>query len=523
MAFQDDINRILRDHEGYTGDGRGSEGPLPVGDRSTARRPINKRDLRDAFGLFAQSADAVSEVAAGITAADTIEVTVGTGGQYASVTAALAALSTKVARRYRKEGVRGRVRLLTGFVMAEQIIIRDGLDLSWVEIVSDAAEVTVNRDAITTIVRESRRPVFSAVDRGVLPVIRCKFRLGTGTLSSVDGVAAFHGGRGLLGETSGFIGFSRNIGVYCGSEINLYIQDLTIETIPSTRPDFSGALDTAAYVSFNSRLGMPYGKFDGAGNHGVLVIWGSHADLYRATALNVGGCGLYARDGATANAREMDVSGAGQHGFYALHGSRINARCQSQGSGYGGANNCALNGVFAQQESSIEADAMMAQGCGGSGIRAEYGSVVNARIGIFDACNVGVSARAGSTISAQGARANGVLDVAVFAEGASRIDAASGTFLNAGQVGITARRASTVNAQGVTATGAGLRGAQATQSSTINAGGGNFRKNPASDTTGTNGDLVVFDGGQISATGATGGLNVTPNTINADGIIWRPA
>lgn len=53
MAFSDDILRILRDHEGYTGDGKGGVGSLPVGDRSTAKRPILKSDLRTAFLEFA--------------------------------------------------------------------------------------------------------------------------------------------------------------------------------------------------------------------------------------------------------------------------------------------------------------------------------------------------------------------------------------------------------------------------------------------------------------------------------------
>lgn len=52
--FRDNINLILRDHEGYTGDGQGGVGELPVGDRSTAPKPILKRDLREA--LFAYEA-----------------------------------------------------------------------------------------------------------------------------------------------------------------------------------------------------------------------------------------------------------------------------------------------------------------------------------------------------------------------------------------------------------------------------------------------------------------------------------
>lgn len=50
-TFEEKINRILRDHEGY--DGNGGTGPLPIGDRSTSQRPIYKRDLREALRSFA--------------------------------------------------------------------------------------------------------------------------------------------------------------------------------------------------------------------------------------------------------------------------------------------------------------------------------------------------------------------------------------------------------------------------------------------------------------------------------------
>jgi len=49
VEFTNKINRLLRDHEGYTGDGFGGVGVLPTGDRSTAKKPISKRDLREAF------------------------------------------------------------------------------------------------------------------------------------------------------------------------------------------------------------------------------------------------------------------------------------------------------------------------------------------------------------------------------------------------------------------------------------------------------------------------------------------
>lgn len=55
MALLDDIMLFLRDHAGYTGDGQGGNGPLPTGDRSTARHLPDMRDLRDLLTRIAQS------------------------------------------------------------------------------------------------------------------------------------------------------------------------------------------------------------------------------------------------------------------------------------------------------------------------------------------------------------------------------------------------------------------------------------------------------------------------------------
>lgn len=60
--YMDRINRILRDFEGYTGDGKGGVGALPVGDRSTASKPISKRDLREVMEDFGGVISAAEKV-----------------------------------------------------------------------------------------------------------------------------------------------------------------------------------------------------------------------------------------------------------------------------------------------------------------------------------------------------------------------------------------------------------------------------------------------------------------------------
>ena len=97
-AYRDLVNRVLRDHEGYTGDGRGSVGALPVGDRSTARKAIDKRDLREvilAGDTAVQTAvDAASTATAAADRAEAAMIDTQGATMFAADRAALLANST---------------------------------------------------------------------------------------------------------------------------------------------------------------------------------------------------------------------------------------------------------------------------------------------------------------------------------------------------------------------------------------------------------------------------------------------
>lgn len=68
-TYAEIVNRVLREHEGYTGDGRGGVGELPIGDRSTARKVIEKRDLRQVLLAGETNVQAAIDAAAQATAA----------------------------------------------------------------------------------------------------------------------------------------------------------------------------------------------------------------------------------------------------------------------------------------------------------------------------------------------------------------------------------------------------------------------------------------------------------------------
>lgn len=94
-SFTELVNRELRDFEGYTGDGQGGVGDLPVGDRSTARRPIKNDALRRIM-LAQESAvqtavDAAAEATAAADLASTAMLDVQGATLYAADRAALLA------------------------------------------------------------------------------------------------------------------------------------------------------------------------------------------------------------------------------------------------------------------------------------------------------------------------------------------------------------------------------------------------------------------------------------------------
>jgi len=109
-----------------------------------------------------------------------IVVTVGTEGDFSTINEALMYLVRTYQPMYRNSGVTATVRLLSGFVMNEQVLVR-GLDLGWVTIIGDDEETTVNQTALVTNLTEeygiANYPVFGVSKGGTLPKISQSFRL----------------------------------------------------------------------------------------------------------------------------------------------------------------------------------------------------------------------------------------------------------------------------------------------------------------------------------------------------------
>jgi hypothetical protein len=449
-----------------------------------------------------------------------ITVTVGSGGDYATINEAIEYLSG-LYPTYAYDGFTAEISLLTGFVMEEQVLVRR-LDLSWITITSIDATVTIDYTAITDelVAEDDIQPAFGAAYDAKLPIIGALFAYASNT-TALDGVGVFFNSSVTFLPTCGVQNARSGLKVVYNSTASCYMPGMLFVTTGGDGDvqgvDFRGCAGRALHVAFNSTAGLTRGNFnDAEGDYAVYVIWNSRADIYQAQVKDAIGTAVMCRDSSTVNARGTDVSGAGENGYHALHNARINARyTEDTTAGLGGASNCGGNGVLASNNAFVEAVDLIATGCGAAGISALENSVVNAaHADVSDSGTFGVYARNASIVNFESGVADDNLGaIAIYAEGGSTIDARLASAINAADRAVRAYEGSTIALDEAVVTGATNAAVLAERGSTISA-----RETNA----GTSGGFgfTVANGSTISANSATGTLNVGPNIVSGNGIIF---
>lgn len=453
-----------------------------------------------------------------------VTVTVGSGGDYSTVNSAIESLS-QLYPTYRKNGFVTEVQLLSGFVMAEQVLIKNS-DLGWITITSVDSVVSVDPSAMVEglIPGDNATPIFGGVYNSTLPIIGVQFEYADNTTSRDGVVVGFNSNVLFLPET-GVRNCRHGIKVLYGSTANCYMPGLTVggggsNAGTTAGVDFSGTYGRSLQVSFNSSAGLARSNFNNnEGSYGVYVIWGSRADLYQSQIKNAGNTAICCRDGSFVNARATDVSGAGVNGYHALHGATINARYEeSTPWGLGGANNCGGNGVLASNGGIIEAVDLPAQNCGSAGFSALENSFINAAYGNTTGSTIGVYARAGSVVNFKEGIANDATGpYAIYAQGSSTIDATGAIARRAADRGVVATSASNISLDGASITLSINEAIVAENGSNISAVGA---VTVGSGKTAFN----VFNGGTISANGASAAtFNRETNVQTGQGLITTNA
>ncbi|MEY4953705.1 MAG: hypothetical protein RL299_2129 [Pseudomonadota bacterium] len=225
-------------------------------------------------------------------------VTVGTGGTFATINEALAYLSDR-RPAYVSGGFTTELRLKTGFVMREQVIVK-GINLSWIKITSEDAEVQIDR-AYLTVASGGFYGAFCAEDGGFLPTIGVLFTMmATGTATSRCGIRLVAGGGASVLTGKGVK--AAPIGVQ---------------------------MNTGAVLIANDAV------FSGCTQYACVVHGGSVATLQAADLRNSGGAGIFVANASRVHAASALITGCVTGAITATFGSQINinsASCRTGGS-----------------------------------------------------------------------------------------------------------------------------------------------------------------------------------------------
>ena len=338
-------------------------------------------------------------------------ITVGASGDYATINAALQAASAK-SQRYAKEGLGVTVRLLSGFVMAEQVFVY-GHDLSYVTITAEDAEVTITRSAMTDVPdkvnwRTGVFPAFTAMNGAGLPTIGCVFAFDTsGTGVGTVGVLIKENSKGLI---------LRECGIKNAGWRGLYVDNGQVyarETV-WTGSGLAGGPAAGAAVRISNGATANVREANGSASAQGLYVSSAHVtaidfDASGAVSATVPqgsapGHGLQAASEALVHAANIDVSDADGNGFVVTDHARVEApNADASGAGNFGA--------AATEGGELYAYAITVANAASRGLNANINGVIIAR----DATITGVTGRAvnasaGSFIDIGGATVTGASD-----------------------------------------------------------------------------------------------------------------
>lgn len=389
--------------------------------------------------------------------------TVGIGGDFSTISDAINFLYSAYSpfrelEVSNKRLARQEIRLLSGFIMQEQVFIEGG-DYSHIEITSVDSEVVIDRSFLTQAVGESvlRYMAFNFRYGCISPIMSVLFNM------NANGTATERGGCRV--EAGSYAYWSTGAG---------------IKNVPGR-----------GLHLVNSKAWANNTIFSGAGGRGCRVgnlshLWGEGMDV-----TNCGESGFAFDTCSTAIVREADCSGAGVYGLLNT-GADVDAEGLT-------ANNCGTNGILLERGAKQRAQNSTVTGCGTNGISSSAnvsvtdGSVFIGKLGNYSNSNFGNN---------------------IFVRNGSAVDIHGSTLTGAFGNGLEVQSGSNVDASDIVATGAGNRGCLANGADVTLIGADISGAGGAADLLISNGSVVKFSNG----TGTFGG---TANTVTASGIIFQ--
>ena len=196
-----------------------------------------------------------------------ITTTVGPGGQFSTINAAMKYLSgIRVAH-----GKKAVIHLNAGFVMAEQVLV-SGTDWGWVTIQGEDVQTTISRQALTTSFR-GQNPAFGVDDGGALPVINHLFEMNsTGTATNRHGFFAYGAGSRIQ--------ILPGAGCEQAASRALYARNAAM--VDAQHAILTGAGVIGVQSMQGAQVDIKDANVSGAGIYGILANWGGHINAQSA-------------------------------------------------------------------------------------------------------------------------------------------------------------------------------------------------------------------------------------------------
>lgn len=321
---------------------------------------------------------------------------VGSTGYFATINEAISIIFTKP-----DPNVSIVLNLVTGFVMAEEVHIINGVDLGWIKIQSTDATVTIQRSSITTDLSDyelyvdvpissNRFAAFFALNNSILPTIETLFDMDTsGTATNRFGISCQYNSKVTVGDGAGVTNASRGIELQINSDgtgFNAIFDDsYDVGVRPANNSRFHGQGVSVA----RSAIGISVGQ--GA----IAHVQNAVATTCTSVAISVSGAYVFARN--------ANLSSSGQ-------GIQMDGACSVE-IDEATINDVTNRGIYCRPDSSciVRANDVTINDAGTNAVE-NYSSRINlSDATIADAGGRGIACFEGGFVAADGASVTGSL------------------------------------------------------------------------------------------------------------------
>lgn len=254
-----------------------------------------------------------------------LAVTVGTGGDYSTLGAALAAMSS-YGVAYASGGVTATATILSGTTISEQLDFR-AVDLGWVRILSEDATVTIDRSALTTATdvepndgsAAAEYPFMLGRQGAKLPRISCQFEMDTsGTASGRHGILLLTGASVVVDPDCG-VNNAGGQGIY-GYRAGPVVMDGA--HFENAGTGWSADNGRGGWFRYCAHVSADYAVVDGANWTGLQF----QATPFSARHVQAHDCkhyGVRARGGAAGSFYNADIQRSYGHGININEGATV--------------------------------------------------------------------------------------------------------------------------------------------------------------------------------------------------------